>query len=46
MLCGNPYDANCPTRRILDRIGDRWTVLIIGALGDGLRIIVPQTITA
>jgi DNA-binding HxlR family transcriptional regulator len=32
---GNPYDANCPTRRILDRIGDRWTVLIIGVLGDG-----------
>jgi DNA-binding HxlR family transcriptional regulator len=32
---GNPYDANCPTRQILDRIGDRWTVLIIGVLGDG-----------
>jgi DNA-binding HxlR family transcriptional regulator len=32
--CGNPYDANCPTRQILDRIGDRWTVLIIGVLGD------------
>jgi DNA-binding HxlR family transcriptional regulator len=30
---GNPYDANCPTRQILDRIGDRWTVLIIGVLG-------------
>jgi len=35
VLGGNPYDAHCPTRRILDRIGDRWTVLIIGALGDG-----------
>lgn len=35
MLVADPYDANCPTRRILDRIGDRWTVLIIGALGDG-----------
>lgn len=35
VLCGNPYDADCPTRRILDRVGDRWTVLIIGALGDG-----------
>jgi DNA-binding HxlR family transcriptional regulator len=34
MLAGDPYDANCPTRRILDRIGDRWTVLIIGALGE------------
>lgn len=31
----NPYDRNCPTRRLLDRIGDRWTVLIIGALTDG-----------
>ncbi len=29
---GNPYRADCPTRRILDRIGDRWTVL--GVLGD------------
>ena len=35
MLVPTPYDANCPTRRILDRIGDRWTVLIVGALGDG-----------
>ncbi|MBO1902230.1 helix-turn-helix transcriptional regulator [Leucobacter weissii] len=29
----DPYSAGCPTRRILDRIGDRWTVLIVGALG-------------
>jgi DNA-binding HxlR family transcriptional regulator len=35
MLNADPYDANCPTRRILDRIGDRWTVLIIGVLGQG-----------
>lgn len=34
-LQGDPYQAGCPTRRILDRIGDRWTVLIIGVLGDG-----------
>ncbi|MFI5845042.1 winged helix-turn-helix transcriptional regulator [Catenuloplanes sp. NPDC051500] len=34
-LCGNPYAADCSTRRILDRIGDRWTVLIVGILGDG-----------
>jgi DNA-binding HxlR family transcriptional regulator len=34
-LRGNPYLANCPTRRILDRIGDRWTVLVVGALADG-----------
>lgn len=32
---GDPYRAGCPTRRILDRIGDRWTVLIVGAIGDG-----------
>ncbi len=32
---GNPYRADCPTRRILDRIGDRWTVLIVGILGQG-----------
>ncbi|WP_261163898.1 helix-turn-helix domain-containing protein [Microbacterium sp. Marseille-Q6965] len=31
----NPYDRNCPTRKLLDRIGDRWTVLVVGALADG-----------
>ncbi|MFI0354081.1 winged helix-turn-helix transcriptional regulator [Actinomadura sp. 9N407] len=35
VLHGSPYRADCPTRRILDRIGDRWTVLIVGALWDG-----------
>jgi len=35
VLSGSPYRADCPTRRILDRIGDRWTVLIVGALWDG-----------
>jgi DNA-binding HxlR family transcriptional regulator len=32
---GSPYRADCPTRRILDRIGDRWTVLVVGTLGEG-----------
>jgi DNA-binding HxlR family transcriptional regulator len=32
---GNPYAADCPTRQLLDRVGDRWTVLIIGALSAG-----------
>lgn len=32
---GNPYDRDCPTRHILDRIGDKWTVLIVGALANG-----------
>ncbi len=31
----NPYDRNCPTRKLLDRIGDRWTVLVVGSLSDG-----------
>lgn len=33
----NPYDRNCPTRELLDRIGDRWTVLVIGTLRGGPR---------
>ncbi len=32
---GNPYQADCPTRRLLDRIGDRWTVLVVGVLSEG-----------
>ena len=35
MMLGSPYRADCPTRRILDRIGDRWTVLIVGVLAEG-----------
>jgi DNA-binding HxlR family transcriptional regulator len=35
VLRGDPYHADCATRRILDRIGDRWTVLVVGVLGDG-----------
>jgi DNA-binding HxlR family transcriptional regulator len=31
------YDRNCPSRQILDRIGDTWSVLIIGSLADGPR---------
>jgi DNA-binding HxlR family transcriptional regulator len=31
----NPYLANCPTRAILDRIADKWTVLVIGLLDAG-----------
>lgn len=26
------YQKNCPTRMVLDRIADKWTVLIIGQL--------------
>ncbi len=31
----NVYDPDCPTRRVLDRIADKWTVLVVGALQDG-----------
>ncbi|MEU4672037.1 helix-turn-helix domain-containing protein [Amycolatopsis sp. NPDC023774] len=34
-MLGNPYDRDCPTRQLLDRIGDQWTVLIVGSLRDG-----------
>lgn len=32
---GNAFDPECPTRIVLDRVGDKWTVLIIGTLDDG-----------
>ncbi|WP_078308986.1 MULTISPECIES: helix-turn-helix domain-containing protein [unclassified Mycobacterium] len=32
---GNAFDQNCPTRVVLDRIGDKWTVLVVLALVDG-----------
>lgn len=31
----DPYNPNCQSRQVLDQIGDRWTVLIIGALAEG-----------
>ncbi|MBI1378953.1 MAG: MarR family transcriptional regulator [Frankiales bacterium] len=31
----DPYAANCPSRQVLDRIGDRWTVLVVGSLAHG-----------
>lgn len=38
MAAGNPYVANCPTRLILDRVGDKWAVLVLGLLAqDRLR---------
>jgi DNA-binding HxlR family transcriptional regulator len=33
----NVYDANCPSRRVLDMIADKWTTLVIGQLSDGPR---------
>ena len=48
MLCGthlrdavgmhaDPFDPRCPSRRVIDRIGDRWSVLVILALEDGTK---------
>ena len=33
----NVYDQTCPTRLALDRIADKWTVLIVGRLAGGTR---------
>jgi len=29
----DPYARGCPSRDLLDRIGDKWTVLVLGELG-------------
>lgn len=29
------YAADCPSRQVLDRIGDTWSVLVVGMLADG-----------
>ncbi len=31
----NPYAAKCPTRQLLDRISDKWVVLVLSLLVDG-----------
>ncbi len=33
----NVYDENCPTRLVLDRIANKWTVLVIGVLMHGTK---------
>jgi DNA-binding HxlR family transcriptional regulator len=32
---GDAFDPNCPTRLVLDRIGDKWTALVVLILQDG-----------
>jgi DNA-binding HxlR family transcriptional regulator len=32
---GDLFDPNCATRLVLDRIGDKWTVLVVLLLSDG-----------
>ncbi|WP_344894237.1 helix-turn-helix domain-containing protein [Actinomadura meridiana] len=34
---GNAFDPNCPTRLVLDRIGDKWSVLVVLSLSSGPR---------
>ncbi|HEY4456190.1 MAG TPA: helix-turn-helix domain-containing protein [Pseudonocardiaceae bacterium] len=31
------YLANCPARRVLDRVSDKWVTLLLNALADGPR---------
>ncbi|MCZ8315271.1 helix-turn-helix domain-containing protein [Phreatobacter sp.] len=31
------FAADCPTRRVLDRVGDKWAVLILILLADGTK---------
>jgi DNA-binding HxlR family transcriptional regulator len=31
----NAYASACPARLVLDRVADKWAVLILGLLGDG-----------
>lgn len=31
----NPYAAKCPTRQLLDRISDKWVVLVLSLLENG-----------
>jgi DNA-binding HxlR family transcriptional regulator len=30
----NPYDRQCPSRLAIDHVADRWTILILGRLGE------------
>ncbi|WP_315707147.1 MULTISPECIES: helix-turn-helix domain-containing protein [unclassified Bradyrhizobium] len=34
MRAADAYSADCPTRKILDRVGDKWAVLILLLLRD------------
>lgn len=32
---GDVFARNCPTRQLLDRVGDKWSILLLGMLGQG-----------
>lgn len=31
----DPFSRNCGSRKVIDRIGDRWSVLVVLTLADG-----------
>jgi DNA-binding HxlR family transcriptional regulator len=33
-MAWNTFDPTCPTRQLLDRVGDKWTVLVIATLAE------------
>jgi DNA-binding HxlR family transcriptional regulator len=35
LVRGNLFAADCPSRQVLDRIGDRWSVLVVHVLAGG-----------
>lgn len=37
MQLGNAFDPSCPTRVVLDRIGDKWSALVVLTLLGGPR---------
>lgn len=37
MTAWNAYAARCPTRLVLDRVADKWAVLLLGLLARGPR---------
>lgn len=34
----DPYAGPCPTRDLLDRVGDKWSMLVVGILADAERL--------
>ncbi|HDY84449.1 MAG TPA: transcriptional regulator, partial [Methylophaga sp.] len=36
-LAWNAYNSLCPTRQVLNRIADKWTVLVVSSLESGTK---------
>ncbi|MEU2779628.1 transcriptional regulator, partial [Streptomyces sp. NPDC007162] len=39
----NAFLAGCPSRQLLDRVSDKWVVLILCALGDAPKAMPPRS---